>query len=129
MSIMQKKYSKTKRYLHQRVHSFAYAFAGLRHLIRTEAHAQIHLTVAAAVLVAGFYFQVSRTEWCLLAISIAAVLAAEGFNTALELLTDLVSPEHHILAGQAKDVAAAAVLLTALGAVAVGLLIFLPKII
>jgi diacylglycerol kinase (ATP) len=126
---MQKQNPNIQHYLRRRIRSFMYAFAGLRHLVQTQPNARIHVVATTAVIVAGIYFRVSRLEWCLLIISIVSVLAAETFNTALERLTDLVSPNYHLLAGQTKDLAAAAVLLTALGAVAVGLLIFLPKII
>jgi diacylglycerol kinase len=121
-------HQKKSTYLRRRIQSFGYALKGLVYLIQTEAHAQIHVAVAILVVVAGVYFRVSRIEWALLATSIAAVLAAEAFNTALEALTDLVSPEYHELAGRAKDIAAAAVLIVAIGAVVVGLLVFLPKL-
>jgi diacylglycerol kinase len=114
--------------LKKRLNSFRYAFAGIKSLVLTEDNAKIHLLAAAAVIIAGFYFDLDRTEWCFVALSIALVFAAEAFNTALEHLTDLVSPEHHPLAGKAKDVAAGAVLLTVIGAAVVGILIFLPKI-
>jgi diacylglycerol kinase len=114
--------------LKKRLNSFRYALAGIAELVRSQPNARIHLALAALVLAAGAWLGLSRTEWCLVAFSIAAVLAAEGFNTAIEHLTDLASPSHHPLAGKAKDVAAAAVLLTATGAAAVGLLVFIPKI-
>ena len=111
----------------KRLLSFKYAFAGLADMVRTQVNARIHLAAATSVLIAGWFFQLSATEWALLFICIAGVLAAEAFNTALEYLTDLVSPGIHPLAGKAKDAAAAAVLLVSIGAIAVGLLIFLPK--
>ena len=114
--------------LKKRLNSFRCAMAGIASLLASQANAKIHLLAAVLVILAGFYFGLNRTEWCLIALSIAVVLAAEGFNTALEHLTDLVSPNQHPLAGKAKDVAAGAVLLAALGATAVGLLVFLPKI-
>ena len=67
-------------------------------------------------------------EWVAISICIALVLALEALNTALEYLTDLVSPEYHPLAGKAKDAAAAAVLLVALGAIVVGLIVFIPHL-
>lgn len=114
--------------LKKRLNSFRYAIAGIVGMVGSQANARLHLLAAVLVTVAGCYFDLTRTEWCLVSLSIALVLAAEGFNTALEHLTDLVSPEHHPLAGKAKDVAAGAVLLAALGSAAVGLLVFLPKI-
>ena len=114
--------------LKKRLNSFRYAIAGIAEMVRSQANLKIHLMAAVAVISAGCYFDLPPTEWCVVAFAITSVLAAEGFNTALEYLTDLVSPEYHPLAGKAKDVAAGAVLLTAIGASAVGLLVFLPKI-
>ncbi len=114
--------------LKKRLNSFRYAIAGIISLVRSQANAKIHLLASVVVIFAGLYFELDRTAWCLVALAIASVLVAEAFNTALEHLTDLVSPEHHPLAGKAKDMAAGAVLLAAIGAAAVGLLVFLPKI-
>jgi diacylglycerol kinase (ATP) len=114
--------------LKKRIHSFKYAFAGIKELFRAQPNARIHLTIALLVLIAGRYFNISTIEWTLLSICIALVLSMEAMNTAVEYLTDLVSPDYHPLAGKAKDVAAAAVLFCAIGAIIVGLLIFAPKI-
>lgn len=113
--------------LKKRLESFKYAFQGIATLFRSEANARIHLLATVIVLIAGFYYRVSSTEWCILIMCIAMVLSAEAMNTAIEKLTDLVSPEPHPLAGQAKDVAAAAVLLLALAAMIIAGIIFLPK--
>ena len=112
----------------KRIASFRYAFQGLSDLFRTQPNARIHLSVAVMVVALGFYCRVSRMEWIALSICITLVLVLEALNTALEYLTDLVSPEFHPLAGRVKDVAAAAVLLAAIGAVAVGLLVFIPHL-
>lgn len=72
--------------------------------------------------------KISITEWCFVTLCITLVIMAEAFNTAIENLTDLVSPDFHPLAGKTKDLAAGAVLIFSIGAVIVGLLIFLPKI-
>jgi len=100
----------------------------LSDLFRRHPNARIHLLAAVSVVALGIYCQISRMEWIALSICISLVLALEALNTALEYLTDLVSPEFHPLAGKAKDVAAAAVLLVAAGAVVVGLLIFIPRL-
>ena len=112
----------------KRLESFRYAWQGLADLFRTQANARIHLAAAGAAPGAGLALGLSAAEWMVLALTIAVVFAAEAFNTALEYLTDLVSPEPHPLAGKAKDAAAAGVLLTALGSVLVGVLLFLPKL-
>jgi diacylglycerol kinase (ATP) len=115
--------------LQKRVASFQYAFQGLRDLFQNQPNARIHLGATALVVVAGFYFQLSRTEWVAVALCITLVLSMEAVNTAIEHLTNLVSPDFHPLAGKAKDVAAAAVLLSAMGSVLVAAIIFLPKLI
>lgn len=115
--------------LEKRIASFRYAFTGIALLIKTQANARFHLLAAVGVIVAAWYFEVSASEWAILALTIGTVLAAEGFNTALEYLTDLVSPDYHELAGKTKDLAAGAVLIAAFAAIAVAACIFGPKIV
>lgn len=117
------------RYLKERLAGFGYAFEGIFEVMQSQANFKIHLFVAFITIVGGFYFSISTLEWCLIVGSIALVLSAETFNTAIEHLTDLASPEYHVLAKKAKDAAAGAVLLIAIGVVIIGLIIFLPKII
>lgn len=112
----------------KRLASFGFAFKGIATLIRSQPNARIHLMAIIVVTGAGFFFKVSHLEWLVLTLTMTIVMAAEGFNTALEFLTDLVSPHYHELAGKTKDVAAAAVLITAIGAIVVGMIIFVPKI-
>ena len=114
--------------LRRRAASFGHAFRGVGAALRSELHLQFHAVASGAVLGLGLYVGLSATEWALVALAVAGVWAAELFNTAIETLTNLVSPEYHPLAGKAKDVAAGAVLLAALGALAVGALVFGPKI-
>lgn len=114
--------------LRRRAASFGHAFRGVGAALRSELHLQFHAVATAAVLGLGLYFQLSLTEWALVALAVAGVWAAELFNTAIETLTNLASPDYHPLAGRAKDVAAGAVLLAALGALAVGGCVFGPKI-
>lgn len=114
--------------LQKRVSSFRFAIKGLADLFKTQPNARVHLVATVWVLGAGIYFHVSRTEWIALALCVAMVVSMEAMNTAIEHVVDLVSPDFHPLAGRAKDVAAAAVLLAAMGAVAVGGIVFLPKI-
>ncbi|MCB0662945.1 MAG: diacylglycerol kinase family protein [Saprospiraceae bacterium] len=106
--------------------SFLYAWKGIILLIRSEQNAWVHLLATLLVIVFGCYFNISNGEWIAAILCIVLVLSAEGFNTALEKLTDLISPDTHPLAGQVKDLAAGAVLITAIGAFIVGLIIFLP---
>ena len=114
--------------LRKRIESFGYAFKGIATLFISEPNARIHAAVLSLVVLAGFYFQIERSEWLTIVLISALVLSAEAMNTAIEFVVDLVSPDYHPLAGKAKDVAAAAVLLAAFGAVVIGLIIFLPKI-
>ena len=114
--------------LRKRIESFGYAFKGIATLFISEPNARIHAAVLSLVILAGFYFQIERSEWLTIVLISALVLSAEAMNTAVEFVVDLVSPDYHPLAGKAKDVAAAAVLLAAFGAVVIGLIIFLPKI-
>ena len=110
----------------RRLRSFVYAFRGIALLLLTQPNARIHFLATTAVILAGLYYKVNTTEWIFLVVAIAIVWIAEALNTALEFLTDLISPGHHVLAGRAKDVAAAAVLLAAIAAAVIGALIFIP---
>lgn len=112
----------------ERLQSFKFALKGIRLLFLSETNARIHLAFTFLVIAGGLFFSVSWTEWCLLVLAITMVLCAEGMNTAIEYLTDLVSPNFHELAGKTKDVAAGAVLIAAIGAAVLGCMIFLPKI-
>jgi len=114
--------------LRRRAASFGHAFRGVGAALRSELHLQLHAVATVVVLGLGFYVELSLTEWALVALAVAGVWAAELFNTAIETLTNLASPGYHPLAGRAKDVAAGAVLLAALGALAVGGCVFGPKI-
>ena len=108
--------------------SFLPALAGCRHLLAGELNARVHFVAAIAVVAAGLALGVDRLEWCVLALSIAAVVGAEAANSALEKLADAVHPEHHPLVGKAKDLAAAGVTIVAAGALVCGALIFIPRI-
>ncbi len=108
--------------------SFRYAFDGIFILFKEETNARIHLVVATITIVAGWMLKISITEWCFVTLCITLVIMAEAFNTAIENLTDLVSPEVHPLAGKTKDLAAGAVLILSIGSVIIGLIIFVPKI-
>lgn len=112
----------------QRLRSFRYAFRGILFMVKTQHNFWIHLVLAVLVIAAGFIFCISLTEWTLVVFAIGLVLSAEVFNSAIEQLTDLTSPDFHPRAGRVKDLAAGAVLLTAIAAVLIGLLIFVPKI-
>ena len=108
-----------------RAASFGHALRGLRVFV-SQPNARIHCVAAAIVLGLGAWFGVSSMEWVVLVLAIALVMGAEALNTALEYVVDLASPEWHPLARNAKDVAAAAVLVCSIAAAAVGGLVFVP---
>ena len=112
--------------LNKRIKSFGYAFKGIASLIKKEHNAWIHCTAIVVVTLAGFYFGITPAEWCIVVICFGLVLAAEGLNTAIERLVDLVSPDYHPIAGDVKDVAAGAVLICAIAAAIVGMIVFIP---
>ena len=112
----------------QRIRSFKYAFQGVSYLLRSQPNARIHLAATVMVVLLGFWLAVDRTEWCLLTLCVGLVFGAEALNTSLEELTNLVSPDHHPLAGRAKDTAAAGVLFLAGAAAVTGGIIFIPKL-
>ncbi|MFH2008385.1 MAG: diacylglycerol kinase family protein [bacterium] len=111
-----------------RVRSLKHALAGVWTMLRTQHNAWLHALATVAVCVAGFWVGLSRWEWCWIVLAIGAVWTAEALNTALELLADVASPDYHPVVGKAKDVAAGAVLITAVGAVVIAVLVFLPHL-
>ena len=125
---MAKPASDKRSLLRRRAESFGHAFRGIWMALRSELHLQFHAVATVAVVGLGFYFNLTSTEWMLVALAVGTVWTAELANTAIEALTDLVSPEYHPLAGKAKDVAAGAVLMAAIAALVVGLLIFGPRV-
>jgi diacylglycerol kinase (ATP) len=108
--------------------SFRYAIAGLHYLLWTQRNAKIHTALGLVAIALGVGLGIERYEWLTLILTIAIVLAAEGVNTAIEAAVDLASPTYHPLAKIAKDVGAGTVLLTAVAAVIVGMLVFLPHL-
>ena len=113
----------------KRLHSFKYAFRGIGLAFRSQHNLRIHLCATVLVVVLACWFDISITKWIAILLSIGFVLVAELFNTAIEELVNLVSPGHDKKAGLVKDLAAGAVLLSAITAAAVGLIVFLPEII
>lgn len=109
-----------------RVRSFAYAFAGVWTMLRSQHNAWIHLVATVLVCVAAFAVGLSTAEWCWIVLAIMSVWTAEALNTAFEFLADVASPEFHPLVKHAKDVAAGAVLIAAAGAGVIALLVFVP---
>ncbi len=115
-------------FLKKEIKSFGYAFNGIGLLFRYCSHARIHALATVVAIGAGIYFKITAIEWTIIFLTIGSVIAAEGFNSAIEYLADKVSPEHDLLIKLAKDVAAGAVLIMAITAVIVAIFIFGEKI-
>ena len=113
---------------HTLLQSFRHAFEGLWYALRTQRNARVHVLAGVVVATLGSWLRISPGEWAMLVLTIGFVFAFELLNTMVETLVDLVSPEHHPLARTAKDVAAAAVLVSALLATVVGLIILGPPL-
>jgi diacylglycerol kinase len=110
------------------IHSFGYAFKGLAHAAKTQLNFRVHLVASILAVFMGYALHITVNEWQWIILCIALVLMAELFNTALEFLVDLVSPEYNETAGHVKDIAAGAVVVAALFALVTGIIIFLPKL-
>lgn len=108
--------------------SFRYATVGLRTLLAAGRNARIQAGAGLAAVVLAAVLGLSRVEWAILALTIAAVLSLEAVNSAIETVVDLVTLEDHPLAKRAKDLAAGAVWLMALVSIAIGALLFLPRL-
>ena len=111
-----------------RLKSVGYAFKGAVLLLKTEASIKIQFVVAVLVTLAGFYFNISSTEWIVQILAIGLVMSMEGLNTAIESIADFIHPEHNPKIGFVKDIAAGAVFIAAMSAFAIGLIIYIPKI-
>lgn len=109
--------------------SFKYAFEGILQAYVGEQNLKIHTVIAILVIIFGFILKISYTEWLVCLVLIGLVLMAEFFNTSIEYLVDLVSPEIHPLAKATKDTASAGVLMMAIISAIIGLIIFIPKLI
>lgn len=116
--------SKTKKI----VNSFKYAFQGIITSFRTERNMKIHVLIMILVIIAGIIFKVNQSEWIILITMFMLVISAELFNTAIETVVDMITKEKNEKAKLAKDVAAGAVLVLAIGSVIIGMIIFIPKI-
>lgn len=112
----------------RRWQSFRYAFAGWWHVLKTQPNTWIHALATAVVVALAAWLRLPRHDWAILVVTFMVVWMAEFMNTAVEAVVDLASPDYHPLAKIAKDVAAAAVLVSAFGAVLVGLLILGPPL-
>lgn len=113
----------------KQLRSFGYAWKGIANCIGKEQNLSFHLIATVLVVIAGFVLGISRTEWMIVVLCIGMVIAAELFNSAIEKLVDIVSPEWNPLAGKVKDIAAGAVLVCAIAAAIAGLIVFVPYLV
>lgn len=115
-------------FLKNRIKSVGFALKGMFLLIRTEASIKVQFVLALIMAAAGFYFEISTTEWILQCLAIGLVMGIEGMNTAVEKLSDFVQPDYDERIGFIKDVSAGAVMIVSVFASIIGLLIYIPKI-
>ena len=111
------------------INSFGYAFEGIKQAYLGEQNMRIHFFMASLVIIFGFFLKISYMEWLVCLLLIGLVIMAEFINTAVEYVVDLASPKIHPLAKAAKDTASAGVLMMAIISAAIGLIIFVPKLI
>ena len=111
-----------------RLKSVGFAFKGMLILIKTEASIKIQVFIAIVVTIAGFYFNISATEWMVQIAMIGLVMSIEGVNTAVEYIADFIHPDHHPKIGLIKDISAGAVFIASIVAVIIAGIIYLPKI-
>lgn len=119
---------KKNTFLLNRIKSIGFAFKGAYHLITTEASIKVQFFMGIVMTIAGFYYQLSTTEWIIQILVIALIMTIEGINTAIEEIADFIHPEFHKKIGLIKDIAAGSVFIFAIAAVIIGLIIYLPKI-
>lgn len=111
-----------------RIKGAKFALKGAIILIRTEASIKVQFSIGVLITIAGFYFNISTTEWMLQIFAIGMVMSIEGLNTAVEEIADFIHPDYHHKIGLIKDIAAGAVFMAAFAASIIGLIIYLPKI-
>lgn len=112
-----------------RLKSVGFAVKGAIKLITTEHSVMVQSAIAVLMIAAGFYYHISQTEWMFQILIFGLVLSIEGLNTAVEKIADFIHPDYHERIGFIKDIAAGAVFFAAMAAIAIGLIIYLPRII
>ncbi|WP_348799886.1 diacylglycerol kinase family protein [Flavobacterium adhaerens] len=123
------KFQKDNSLLTGRLKSVKYAFLGAVKLITTEHSIMVQFSIGILITIAGFYYQISTTEWLFQTMAIGLIMSIEGLNTAVEKIADFIHPNYHERIGFIKDIAAGAVFFAALTAIAIGLIIYIPKLI
>ncbi|UOK41520.1 MULTISPECIES: diacylglycerol kinase family protein [Flavobacterium] len=121
--------NKDNAFISGRIKSVGFAVKGAIKLITTEHSVMVQSSIAVLMIAAGFYFNISQTEWMFQILIFGLVLSIEGLNTAVEKMADFIHPDYHEKIGFIKDIAAGAVFFAAMAAIAIGLIIYLPRII
>ncbi|GGF24565.1 diacylglycerol kinase [Flavobacterium limi] len=122
-------FQKDNTFVKGRLKSVNYAFKGALKLITTEHSVMVQFSLGILMTIAGFYFNISHEEWLFQIFAIGLVLSVEGLNTAVEKVADFIHPNYHEKIGFIKDIAAGAVFFAAMTAIAIGLIIYIPKFI
>ena len=120
------KFEKDNTFVTGRLKSMGFALKGAVKLITTEHSVMVQSSIAVLLVIAGFYFQISKTDWMFQTLAFGLVLGIEGLNTAVEKIADFVHPDYHERIGFIKDIAAGSVFFAAMTAIAIGLMIYLP---
>jgi diacylglycerol kinase (ATP) len=120
-------FQKDNTFITGRLKSVSFAVKGAAKLITTEHSVMVQFAIGIFMTIAGFYYDISRTEWLFQTFAIGFVMSIEGLNTAVEKMADFIHPNYHERIGFIKDIAAGAVFFAALTAVAIGIIIYAPK--
>jgi diacylglycerol kinase (ATP) len=121
-------FQKDNTFFSGRLKSISFAVKGALKLIATEHSIMVQFSIAILMVIAGFYCNITKTEWLFQTLAIGLVMSIEGLNTAIEKIADFIHPNYHDKIGFIKDIAAGAVLFAAITAIAIGLIIYVPKI-
>lgn len=121
-------FERDKTFFTGRFKSMGFALKGAIKLITTEHSVMVQTSIGIVMIIAGFYFHISREEWMIQTLAIGLVLGIEGLNTAVEKIADFIHPEFNERIGFIKDIAAGAVFFAAMTAIAIGCMIYIPKI-
>lgn len=122
-------FQKDNSFLTGRLKSVTFALKGAIKLITTEHSVMVQFSLAILVTIAGFYFDISKTEWLFQTLAIGLVVSIEGLNTAVEKIADFIHPSYDERIGFIKDIAAGAVFFAAITAIIIGLIIYVPRLI
>ncbi|WP_338410057.1 diacylglycerol kinase family protein [uncultured Flavobacterium sp.] len=120
------KFEKDETFFLGRFKSIGFAFKGAVKLITTEHSVMVQFLIAVLLIIAGFYFNITKEEWMFQTLTTGLVLGVEGLNTAVEKVADFIHPDYHKKIGFIKDIAAGAVFFAAMTGIAIGSLIYIP---